>query len=163
MPSLIRKEKITCENCGTQTTRNNIVRHKKRCSAGTLYCPQCPNFSKLSQDDLIYHVAKQHSAAGPSKTFKCNLCHAEFLGFFALRRHKNNQHGTKIGFGATNIGVEDIVGDVDDQSSREELQSCKHFLVDSEIQKGRHSVFNLLSKTLQLRLSKKNWIAFWID
>ena len=38
--------------------------------------------------------------------------------------------------------MEDIVGDVDDQSLREELQSCRHSLVDSEIQKGRHSVFN---------------------
>ena len=38
--------------------------------------------------------------------------------------------------------MEDVVGDVDDQSLREELQSCRHFLVDSEIQKGRHSVFN---------------------
>ena len=26
MPSLIRKEKSTCEDCGTQTTRKNIVR-----------------------------------------------------------------------------------------------------------------------------------------
>ena len=31
MSSLIRKEKVTCEICGTQTTRNNTVRHKKRC------------------------------------------------------------------------------------------------------------------------------------
>ena len=44
MPSLVRKEKFTCENCGTQTTRNNIVRHKKKCSIGTIYCIQCPNF-----------------------------------------------------------------------------------------------------------------------
>ena len=69
MPSLIGKEKITCENCGTQATRNNIVRHKKRCSAGTLYCTQCPNFSTLSQDVLNYHIAKQHSVAEPSKTY----------------------------------------------------------------------------------------------
>ena len=34
------------------------------------------------------------------------------------------------------------MGDVDNQSLREELQSCRHFLVDFEIQKGRHSVFN---------------------
>ena len=68
MPSLIRKEKFACENCGTQTTRNNIVRHKKRCSAGTLYCTQYPKFSTLSRDDLNYHIAKQHSVAGPSKT-----------------------------------------------------------------------------------------------
>ena len=40
------------------------------------------------------------------------------------------------------------MGDVDDQSLREELQSCKHFLVDSEIQKGRHSVFNVAVNNL---------------
>ena len=112
----------------------NLSRHKKRCSAGTLYCPQCPNFSTLSQDKLNYHIAKQHSVAGPSKTYKCKLCHAEFPGFYALRQHKNAQHGTQIVFGARNIDVEDIVRDFNDQSLREELQSCRHFLVDSEIQ-----------------------------
>ena len=142
MPSLIRKEKITCEKWGTLVTRNNFVRHQKRCSAGTLYCTQGTNFSTLSQDDLSYHIAKQHSAAVPSKTYKCNLCLAEFPGFYALRQHKNTQHGKQIGFGASSIDVEDIVGDVDDQSLTEELQSCRHFLVVSEIQKGRHSVFN---------------------
>ena len=44
--------------------------------------------------------------------------------------------------------MEDIVGDVDDQSLREKLQSCRHFLVDSEIQKGRLSVFNFIVNNL---------------
>ena len=142
MPALDRNVSYSCENCGTLVTKKHLSRHKKSCSAGTLYCTQCPNFSTLSQDDLIYHSAKQHSAAGPSKTYKCKLCYAEIPGFYALRQHNNTQHGTQIGFGASNIDVEDIVGDVDDQSLREELQSCRHFLVDSEIQKGRHSVLN---------------------
>ena len=148
MPSLNRNEKVTCENCGLQITKLNLARHKKRCSAGTLYCTQCPNFSTISQDDLNYHIAKQHSAAAASKTYKCNLCYAEFPGFYALRQHKNTQHEKHIGFGASNIDVEDIMGDVDDQSLREELQSCTHFLVDSEIQKGRHSVFNFAVNNL---------------
>ena len=148
MPSLNRNEKITCENCSVQITKLNLARHKKRCSAGTLYCTQCPNLFTKSRDDLNYHIAKQHSAAGPSKTCKCNLCHAEFPGLFALRQHKHTQHGKQIGFGASNIDVEDLVGDVDDQSLREELQSCRHFLVDSKIQKGRHSVFNLAVNNL---------------
>ena len=146
MPALDRNVKVTCGDCGTSVSKYNLSRHKKRCSAGTLYCTQCPNFSTLSQDDLNYHIAKQHSAAGPSKTYKCILCHAEFPSFYALRQHKNTQHGTQIGYG--NIDVEEIVGDVDDQSLREELQSCKHFLVDSEIQKGRHSVFNFAVNNL---------------
>ena len=137
-----RNVKVTCENCGTSVTKKQLSRHKLRCSGGALYCSKCPNFFTKSKDDLNYHLAKQHSAAGPSIPYKCKLCHAQFPGFYALRQHKNTQHGTKIGFGGSNIHVEDIVGDVDDQSLREELQSCRHFLVDSEIQKGRHSVFN---------------------
>ena len=150
MPSLNRNKKVTCGNCGVQIVvkKYHLARHNKRCSAGTLYCTQCLNFSTLSQDDLNYHIAKQHSAAGPSKTYKCTLCHAEFPTFYALRQHKNTQHGKQIGFGASNFDVEDIVGDVDDQSLREELQSCRDFLVDSEIQKGRHSVFNFAVNNL---------------
>ena len=83
MPSLIRKEKVTCEICGNQTTRKNIVRHKKRCLVGTLYCTQCANFSTKSQNDLNYHIAKKNSAPKPDITFKCKLCYAEFPGFYA--------------------------------------------------------------------------------
>ena len=109
MPALDRNDKVTCGNCGTSVKKKHLSRHKKSCSAGKLYCPKCPNFSTKSRDDLNYHIAKQHSAAGLSKTYKCNLCHAEFPGFYALRQHKNTQHGKQIGFGASNIDVEDIV------------------------------------------------------
>ena len=148
MPAFDRNVKVTCENCGTSVTKQEISRHKKRCSAGTLFCPKCPIFSTKSREDLNYHIAKQHSAAGPSKIYKCKLCHAEFPDFYALQQQKYTQHGTQIGLGASNFDVEDIVGDVDDQSLREELQSCRHFLVDSEIQKGRHSVFNFAVNNL---------------
>ena len=128
MASLNRDGRVTSENCGVQITKYNLARHKKNCSAGTLYCSKCPNFSTQSRDDLKYQIAKLHSAVGPSKTYKCKLCYAEFPGFYALRQHKRTQHGTQIGFGARKIDVEDIVGDVDDQSLREKLQSCRHFL-----------------------------------
>ena len=108
---------------------------------------------------MNYHIAKQQGAAAASKTYKCNLCYAEFPGFYALRQHKNAQYGKQIGFGASNIDVEDITGDVDDQSLREELQSCRHFLVDSEIQKVRHKVFdfavnNLTAQVIEEKLDR---------
>ena len=34
------------------------------------------------------------------------------------------------------------MGDVDDQSVREELEPCKHFFTNTEIENGRHKVFN---------------------
>ena len=58
IPSLNRYEKLTCVNCGTQTTKHNVARHKKRCSVGPLYCSQWPNFSTILQNDLSYHIAK---------------------------------------------------------------------------------------------------------
>ena len=148
MPSLNRKEKITCENCGTRTTRNNIVRHKKRCSAGTLYCTQCPNFFKKSQNDLNYHIGKTHSAPKPDITFKCKICYQEFPGFYALLQHRNTQHTMQIGSRTRDLDVEHIVGGVDDHNLREELRSCQHFLVDSELERARHKVFNYALETL---------------
>ena len=118
MPSLNRYEKVTCENCDTQTTKLNLARHKKSCSAGTLHCNQCPNFFTKSQNALNYHTAKKHSVPKPDITFKCKLCYAVFPGFYALRQHRNTQHGPQMGFGANNIDVEDIVGDVDDQREK---------------------------------------------
>ena len=87
MPGLNCIEKIACDNCATPTTKRNIVRHKKRCSAGTLYCNQCPNFSTFSQDDLNYHVAKKHSAPKLDVIFKCKNCFQEFPDFYALPLH----------------------------------------------------------------------------
>ena len=168
MPALDRNDIVTCGICGTSVTKKNLSRHKSSCSGGTLYCSKCPNFSTKSRGDLNYHIAKQHSLPRPSLTYKCELCHAEIPGFYALRQHKNTQHGKQIGFRASSIDVEDIVGDVDDQSLREELQSCRCFLVDSEIQKGRHSVFNfavknfaaqVIDEKLDRVLDKLKWVA----
>ena len=117
-----------------------------------MYCPKCPNFFTKSGYGLNYHIAKKHSVPRTSIAYKCTLCHSEFPGFYALRQYKNTQPGTQIGFGASNINVEDIVGDVDDQSLREELESCKHFLTDSEKENGRHRVFNSAMSSFDISL-----------
>ena len=75
MPLLIRKQKITCEKCGTQTTRYSIVRHNKSCSAGTLHGTHCSNFSTKAQYDLKCHFAKKQSAPKLDVTLKCKLCY----------------------------------------------------------------------------------------
>ena len=104
------------------------------------------------QNDLNYHIAKKHSAPIPDITFKCKLCYAEVPGFYASRQHRNTQHGPQMGFGASNIDVEDIVGDADDQRLREEMESCKHFLTDTEIENGRDKVFNFAMSSFDMSL-----------
>ena len=73
MPSLYRYEEGTCDNCGTQTTKLNLARHKQRCSAGTLLWSQCPNFSTKLQNDLNYHII--------SRTAPQNLISPSSLNF----------------------------------------------------------------------------------
>ena len=59
-----------------------------------------------------------------------------------------------MGFGASNFDVEDLVGNVGDQRLREELGSCKHFLTDTELENGRHKVFNFAMPTFDMSLFK---------
>ena len=125
--------------------------HKEKFNRNPLLYPM-PQLFNIVPDDLNYHVAKKHCVPRPSITYKCKLCHAEFPDFYALRQHENSRHGTQVGFGARNIDVEDIVGDVDDQSLREELESCKHFLTDTEMEKGRHRVFNFAMSSFEISL-----------
>ena len=152
MPALDRNNKVTCGVCGISITKYNLSRHKLRCSGGALYCPKCPNFSIKSRDDSNYHIAKKQSVPRHSITYKCRLCQGEFTCFYALRQHKNTQQGTQIGFGANNIDVEDIVGDVDDQILREEWESCNHFSTDTEMENGRHRVFNFAMSSFDISL-----------
>ena len=76
MPALDQNVKVTCGDCGTSVMKINLSQNKSHCSGGSFYCTQCPNFFTKSRDDLKYHIAKQHSAAGPSITYKCTPCHA---------------------------------------------------------------------------------------
>ena len=118
MFSVNRNEKVTCDNCATQIAKLNLARHKRSCSAGSLYCTQCSIFFIKSQSDLNYHIAKKHSASKPDIIFKCKLCYQEFPGFYALRQHRSTQHGMPIGSGTSDVDVEHIVRDVEDHSLR---------------------------------------------
>ena len=106
----------------------------------------------LQKRKWFFFFAGKHKVPRPSITYKCKLSHAEIPGLYALRQHKNAHHGTEIGFGDSNFGVEDIMGDADDQSLREELESCKNFLTDTEMENGRHRVFNFAMSSFDISL-----------
>ena len=152
MPALDRNVKVTCGNCGTLVTKKHLSRHKLSCSGGTLYCQKCPNFFTKSRDDLNYHIAKKHATPRVKTTHKCNICFKEFSGFYALRQHKTSEHGIQMK--SPEFDVNNLVED-DDADLKEELQACQHFLVDSELEKGRHRVFNFAMSTFDNSLIKK--------
>ena len=152
MPALDRSVKVTCGKCGTSVTKKHLSRHKLRCSGGTLYCATCPNFSTKSRDDLNYHIAKKHRTLRAKKTHKCKICFKEFSGFYALRQHKTSQHGLQTK--TVELDVSNLL-EYDDADLKEEVQACQHFLVDSELEKGRHRVFNFAMSTSDNSLINK--------
>ena len=148
MPALDRNAKVTCDNCGTLVSKQNVAKHKKKCSIGTLYCSQCPNFSTKSQNDLNYQIAKKHGTSKPKTTHTCKVCKEEFPGFYALRQHKSKMHGLYV----EKVDSSPLVNDIDDHSLKEELRACENFLVDSEFERGRHKVFNYALETLNTKI-----------
>ena len=158
MPALDRSVKVTCGNCGTSVTKKHLSRHKSRCSVGTLCCANCPNFSTKSRDDLNYHIVKKHAKSPLKNTHRCKICCKEFSGFYALRQRKTIEH--RLQMKSTEIDVSNLLED-DDADLKEELQACQHFLVDSELEKGRHRVFIFAMSTFDISsINKKMDLVF---
>ena len=109
-----------------------------------LHRANCLNFSTKSRDDLNCHIAKKHPTLPLKNTHKCKICLKEFSGFYALRQHKKSEHGLQTI--SAELDVSNLLED-DDADLKEELQACQHFLVHSELEKGRHRVFNFAMST----------------
>ena len=105
--------------------------------------------SQKSQKQLNYHFAKRHSVPNPARTFKSKFCYQEFPGFYALRQHKNIQHGFL--FKRAIVDADDIINENDDANLKEELRSCQHFPVDFELERARHKVFNFAIENLDAK------------
>ena len=69
------------------------------------------------------------------------MCDKEFHSFYNLRDYKRKEHGAQRGSGAQYVDIAHVMRDVDDNSLKIELESCKHFLVDSEMQNGKQRVY----------------------
>ena len=104
---------------------------------------------------MIYHIAEKHSAAGPKNNHTCKKCSIEFPSFYSLRHHKQRYLTAETTSSGEEADMQSILDAGDDKSLEEELQSCRQFLVDSEIQKRRHSVFNFSVNNLTAQVIKE--------
>ena len=63
-----------------------------------------------------------------------------------MRLDREKAHEAGIVSETNTADVTQLVGANDNESLREELEACKHFSVDSEIENGRHRVLSLAMK-----------------
>ena len=76
------------------------------------------------------------------------MCKEEFASFYAPRQHKSKMHG----FNLKKADSSPLVNNIDDDSLKEELRACEHFLVESEFERVRHKVFNYAVETLNTEI-----------
>ena len=80
------------------------------------------------------------SARTAGTVHKCKRSDKCFDRFFLLWELRRKEHGRQRGSGAQNDDVTHAMGTIDDNSLKEETETYKHFLVDSEMENGRHRV-----------------------
>ena len=154
MSSLKKSEKVQCGDCGNLYLRQNAARHRKSCQAGIFSCPDCKYFTYYKQE-MNYHVAKMHAPSTFKQSTVCSSCDKEFPSYYSLQHYRRNEHGRKQRKPSdTVVDLNKIVeeeGD-DGEKLKEELSACQHFLVDSEMENGRHKVFNFQISKLDTKI-----------
>ena len=157
MPSLIRNEKVVCHKCGTQIRRSGIGHHTKKCSAGKLPCTQSPNFSRTCRADLNYHIAKNQSASQTTVTHDCQKFCENSPSFYSLRQpkiqHKDLRKKEEQEWTLQTLKMDSF----NNKNLQDEIQSCKHFLVDSEIEKATLKVSNYAIESLSTKIVEEKF------
>ena len=101
---------------------------------------------------MNYHLAKHHAPKDVKLSTVCTVCLEEFPSFYSLQQHKRRKHktSTKVGTKSSEKLKEVLESEELDQNNeqlQQELRACQHFFEDTEMENGRHRVFNFkLSK-----------------
>ena len=81
-----------------QTAWVNRARHKKGCSFGAIFCPNCSNSSKRSQSHLNFQIAKKHNLCQTkSSQLATLLSSVQRLQSFAIAHIEIAQRTKRIG------------------------------------------------------------------
>ena len=154
MPSLDRNEKVQCGDSGNMYVRQHAARHRKSCQAGLISCPDCKYFT-YNKQEMNYHVAKKHAPSTSKQSTVCSSCEKEFPSYYSLQQHRRKVKQRKPSDTVADLNkIVEEEGD-DGEKLKEELSACQHFLVDIEMENGRHNVFNFKMSKLDTKIIKE--------
>ena len=155
MPALNRIEKFKCEKCGDEYRRSDAARHRKRCEKQEEHnCPNCYFYTK-SKEEMNDHTVKKHAQPSSKQSTVFHACEQEFPSYYSLQQHRTKEHEAKQRKPSnTVVDLNKIVEEEveDEEKLKEELSACQHFLVDTEMENGRHKVFNFQISKLETKV-----------
>ena len=132
----------------TQLDIEKDVKNKRNISVQTVI------FTK-SKEEMGYHVFKKHGQPSSKQSTVCPSCEQEFPSYYSLEQHRRKDHGAKQRKPSDTVAdLNKIVEEEgeDGEKLKEELIACQHFLVDTEMENGRHKVFNFQMSKLDTKI-----------
>ena len=103
---------------------------------------------------MYYHVAKKHTPSTSEQSTVCSSCEKEVPSYYSVQQYLRKEHGAK------QRKPSDLVADfnkiVEEEGDggeklKEELSACQDFLVDTEMENGKHKVFNFQMSNLDTK------------
>ena len=107
-----------------------------------------PTFQQMLPQKWFITMPKKRSAIDDRAVHEWKLCEEIFHSFYLLQERNRKEHGARRRWGAQKVVVRPLLGAIHDNSLKEELETCKHFLVDSEIENDGKRNFDFAMDTL---------------
>ena len=91
----------------------------------------------------------------------CTVCLEEFPSFYSLQKHRRRNHGTSTKVGTKSSEklkevLESEELEKDNKQLQQDFSACQHFFDDTEMENGRHQLFNFkLSRLDPHEINKK--------
>ena len=88
-----------------------------------------------------YQFLKKHAQPSSKHSTVCPSCEQEFPNYYSLQQHRRKEHGAKQRKPSYTVAeLHKIVEEEgeDGEKRKEELSTCQPFLVDTEMENGRH-------------------------
>ena len=126
------------------------VKNKRNISVQTVFF-----IHTKSKEEMDYHVAKKHAQTSAKQSKICPSCEQEYPNYYSLQQHRRNERGTKQRKPSDTVAdLTKVVAEEgeDGEKLKEEFSDCQHFLVDTEIEKARHEVFNFQISKLDTKI-----------
>ena len=107
--------------------------------------PVSQHSPKITSSTILLRSTAPQNLKSPSHVNFAIKCFRDFTLYVNIETPNTKM---QIGSGTRDVNLEHIVGDVEDHRLREALRSCQHFLVDSQLERARHKVFNYAVEAL---------------
>ena len=126
---------------------------KKRCAKGNFSCPDC-NYFTYNQQEMNYNTAKKQAPSSSKQSTVCSSCEQEFPTYLSLQQHRRKDYRAKQPKPSDTVADLNKIAEEereDSEKMKEEHSACHQFLGDTEMENGRHKVFNFQMSKLDTK------------